>query len=93
MKKQDILILIENDIINTRLISILNDIGVDLSSYSLYIDQLIFKSIGLKKQLRTDELYEKYFELLKLGKSIHPNNVAELKQLALKIYRFLVGYV
>lgn len=92
MKRQQILTLIENEIINTKLVSSLNDIGIDLSVYSLHVDTLIFKSIGLKKDARTDNLYAKYFELLKQGKGIDPNSKSEIRRLALKIYRYLLKH-
>ncbi len=93
MEKQEIIELIEADILNMKLISGLNDLSIDLSHYSLNIEALIFKNIGIKKHLRTEELYKRYFELLKQGKTIHPTNKADIRKLALKIYRFLLNQI
>lgn len=93
MEKQEIIELIEADILNMKLISGLNDLSIDLSHYSLNIKALIFKNIGIKKHLRTEELYKRHFELLKQGKTIHPTNKADIRKLALKIYRFLLNQI
>ncbi|MGV3612332.1 MAG: hypothetical protein ACO1N0_15345 [Fluviicola sp.] len=93
MKRPQLIKLIEADIINMKLVSSLNDIGIDLSIYSLNIESLILKNMGIKKHLRTEELYKRYFELLKQGKKIHPTNKADIRKLALKIYRFLLNQI
>lgn len=93
MKKPQLIKLIEVDILNMKLVSSLNDIGIDLTIYSLNIESLILKNIGIKKHLRTEELYKRYFELLKQGKTIHPTNKADIRKLALKIYRFLLNQI
>lgn len=93
MKKPQLIKLIEADIINMKLISGMSDIGVDLSNYSLNIESIIFKNMGIKKYVRTEELYKRYFELLKQGKTIHPTNKADIRKLALKIYRFLLNQI
>lgn len=91
--KKHILTLIQNDIINTKLVSSFNDVGIDLSNYALNIDNLILKKIGIKKYARTEALYEKYYELVKKGKKINVNDKEEIEKLSVKIYRFLLRHV
>lgn len=64
-KRKQILTLIENEITNSKLIFALQNIGVDASMYLTDVSQVIFILIGIQKENRTDELYKKYFELLK----------------------------
>ncbi|MCR6641619.1 MAG: hypothetical protein NVV82_22175 [Sporocytophaga sp.] len=59
-KKKLIIALIKDDLINYRLVEGLSDMGIEASSYFLYLNRSILKLMGFKKKDRTDELYEHY---------------------------------
>lgn len=87
---KQILKLIETDIINHKLINSFNAMGIDASKYSTDMSTMIFKLMGINKALRTDELYGKYFLILKVNKKIDIDSKEEVRALAIKIYtRFL----
>ncbi len=88
-KRNQVLTLIESEITNSKLIFALQNIGVDASMYLTDVSQVIFILIGI--QNRTDELYKKYFDLLKQVQFIDLQITGEKNRLALKIYSFLLA--
>lgn len=92
MKKQ-ILTLIESDILNFKLVLTLNNIGVDASNYSTDISKVVFKLMGITKEQRTEELYRKYFDLIRQVEYLDLRNKVEKSRLSLKIYNHLLTEV
>lgn len=92
MKKQ-ILTLIESDILNFKLVITLNNIGVDASNYSTDISKVVFKLMGITKEQRTEELYRKYFDLIKQVEYLDLRNENEKSRLSLKIYNHLLAEI
>lgn len=90
-KRNQVLTLIESEITNSKLIFALQNIGVDASMYLTDVSQVIFILIGIQKENRTDELYKKYFELLKQVQFLDLQTTDEKNRLALKIYSFLLA--
>lgn len=85
--KESILTLIEDNIVNLKLVSTLEDLGIDASLYNLNSPSVVFKLIGLEFLENRDKLYKKYFDLLEQGKTIDfTSSKDELKMLALKVY-------
>ena len=90
-KRNQVLTLIESEITNSKLIFALQNIGVDASMYLTDVSQVIFILIGIQKENTTDELYKKYFELLKQVQFLDLQTTDEKNRLALKIYSFLLA--
>lgn len=90
-KRNQVLTLIESEITNSKLIFALQNIGVDASMYLTDVSQVIFILIGIQKENTTDELYKKYFELLKQVQFLDLQTTGEKNRLALKIYSFLLA--
>lgn len=92
-KRKQILALIESDIVSSKLIFTLNNIGVDANSYLTDISTVVFVQIGIRKENRTEELYKKYFDLIKQVEYLDLQVKGEESRLALKIYGFLVANI
>lgn len=87
-KKADILTLIEGDIVNAKLISIFRRLGIDADIYLTDASEVIFRMIGIRNP--TEELFESYFELLRLGDTIDfSESTKEVRGLAEKIHFLL----
>ena len=63
-KKQLILALLKNDLINARLVYGLQTMGLDAGEYLLDLGGLTMRLMGFTKTQRTDELYHTYETLL-----------------------------
>lgn len=61
-KRNLIISLIKDDLINTKLINGLIDLGLDASCYYLNLNNTIFQLMGFRLSQRTDELYKKYLD-------------------------------
>jgi hypothetical protein len=61
--KQLILSLIKDDLINTKLISGLENLGIDAGLYLLGISDAIFVLMGIDDSEKGEELFEYYLEL------------------------------
>lgn len=91
--KKDVILLIEDNIINAKLMRTLSGIGIDASPYSVNSERVIFKLIGIESEHIIDSLYGKYYKMVKKGESIDfLNSREELENQAKKIYRFLLKY-
>ncbi len=91
MKNADpILILIENDIISSKLINTFKDIGIDATLYQIDIADLVFDLLEISPKNRTASLYKKYDWLINQGKKIdfvtHKEQITEQAQ---DIYTYL----
>lgn len=93
MKKKEILTLIESDILNFKLVLTLNNIGVDANNYLTDTSKVVFVLMGITKEQRTEELYRKYFDLIKQVEYLDLRNKNEKSRLSLKIYNHLLTEV
>jgi hypothetical protein len=89
--KQLILSLIKDDLINTKLISGLENLGVDAGLYLLGISDAIFVLMDIDDSKQGEELFEYYLELRddKLNEIDLKKSYEELNVLALAIYNRL----
>ena len=62
IKKEIIIALIKDDIKNTRLVTRLNQLGLEASNYHWNICDVIFKLLGFEDTLQTEETYQYYIE-------------------------------
>ena len=58
-----ILSLIKDDLINIKLISSLQSIGLYSDRYHLHLSSTIFELMGFENNKMTDEIYDRYIEL------------------------------
>lgn len=87
-KKNDVLVLIQGDIVNAKLLNTFRELGINADMYYTDSSRVIFRMIGIKKP--TDELYENYFVLLKLGENVDcSESLREVLKLAERIFRIL----
>lgn len=90
-KKQLILSLIKDDLINSKLLRGLNKAGLDADKYCLFLSGTIFDLMGYPNTERSDEIFSEYIKLTEQSDSIDiretPNT---LDGLANEIYVFLV---
>lgn len=88
MNKEELIIsLIKDDLVNTKLIDGLQDIGLDPAIYSLNLSETIFKLIDFDDSVMTDELFANYLQFLKKVKHIDVSDYSgELDKLANEIY-------
>ncbi len=59
-KKKLIVSLIKDDLINSKLVYSLTDIGLDATCYHLLLSNTIFELMGVKENTRADRLFEFY---------------------------------
>ncbi len=90
-KRRQILTLIESELTNSKLIFTLQNIGVESSFYLTDTSQVVFALIGIRKKDRTDELYKRYFDMIKQVQYLDLQITGETSRLALKIYGFLIA--
>lgn len=90
-KRRQVLTLIENELTNSKLIFTLQHIGIEASDYLTDTSQVVFVLIGIRKENRTEELYKKYFDLIKQVQYLDLQIKGEKNRLALKIYGLLVA--
>ena len=89
--KQLILSLIKDDLINAKLISGLENLGIDAELYLLGISDSIFVLMGIDNSKNGEKLFEYYLELRdnKLNQINLKETYSELDGLASKIYNNL----
>lgn len=90
-KRRQILTLIENELTNSKLIFTLQNIGIEAGGYFTDTSDVVFVLIGIRKENRTEELYKKYFDLIKQVQYLDLQIKGEKSRLALKIYGLLVA--
>jgi hypothetical protein len=90
-KKNLILSLIKDDLINSKLLRGLNKAGLDADHYCLFLSGTIFDLMGFVNSEKSDEIFSEYIKLTKGSDTIDiketPNT---LDGLANEIYVFLV---
>lgn len=90
--KESVLILIEDNVVNLKLISTLEDLGIDASLYNLNSPSVVFELLELEFFENRDYLYKKYFDLLEKGKSIDfITSKVELRLFVLNVYDELLN--
>ena len=85
--------LIESDIVSSKLILTLQQIGIDATDYLIDTSTVVFIQMGIRKENRTEELYKKYFDLIRQVQYLDLQVKGEKSRLASKIYGFLVGNI
>lgn len=89
-RKELIISLIQDDLVNSKLIGGLNNLGIEASAYYLNLTHTIFKLIGFKKRQLTEEVYDAYFSWIG---GVHTLDIALkatlFKELAEEIYEKL----
>jgi hypothetical protein len=87
-RKALIILLIRDDLINSKLVYGLGDIGLNADEYLLHLSDTVFKLMGLDS---TDQLTEHYLELTQRIKDIDIfDHAGTLEHLATDIYRKLL---
>lgn len=90
--KQLILGLLRSDLINSKLIYSLGDLGINAEDYLLNISEIVFELMGIEDENQIEELTFQYTELMQKAKKI---NISELnnssQKLANEIYCKLLG--
>lgn len=89
-KRQLILSLIKDDLINTKLVNALIAIGIDASDYNLHLSETIFELMEFEESIENDPIVEHYFVLTALSGNIDfVKEPKKLTKLAEQIYRYL----
>lgn len=68
--RENVMLLIEDAIINAKLINTLDSIGIDASLYSTSSVTIIYNLLGLDSKIPKDDFYALFFGLLKEGEAI-----------------------
>lgn len=68
--RENIILLIEDSIVNTKLINSLDSIGIDASIYVTSSVSIIFNLLNLEPKISKDDFYKLFFELIKNGEEI-----------------------
>lgn len=89
--REQILTLIESEIVSSKLIFTLNGINIDASDYFTGTSRVVFEMMGIKGEEDIEELYGKYFDMLKQVKYIDVHVKKDRKRLALKCYELLIA--
>ena len=88
--KKLVLSLIKDDLINSKLVYSLNEIGLNADNYFLHLSDTIFNLLGYEDNKETEEIFKRYLQLSKhamfvdLSQSDKP-----MDDLALQIYNEL----
>jgi hypothetical protein len=92
MRKKEMAIrLIRDDLINSKLVYSLGDIGLNADNYLLHLSGMVFELMGFDDNEQTDELTEQYIEMTKCIKAIDADEMhCELEQLAQEVYAELL---
>jgi hypothetical protein len=91
-KKELILSLIKDDLINTKLVHGLNETGLNAEHYYLHLGETIFKLMGFKDNEVTEEVFRYYMQTTKKAKYLDISvSHKPMEEFALQIYRELEG--
>ena len=90
-KKEFILRLIKNNLINTKLVNGLNELGLDAGYYHLSLSDIVVELMNIKIN---DEEFEQYLDLYEEVQEIDITQEPELlDDLAVRIYNHLNRYI
>ena len=88
--KKLIISLIQDDLVNSKLVLGLNELGVNASDYFLNLSDTIFKLMKFSDSKAEEEIYEHYLKLTKKAKHIDiTESRNNLNSLAHEIYKEL----
>jgi len=87
-KKNLILALIKDDLINQKLINNFHDIGIDATDYHLHLGSTIFRLMGIPLPA-DDTKYDEYMEFVELAKHFPIQGGRHFSSYALDIYTYL----
>lgn len=88
--KNKVLLLIEDSIVNAKLVNSLQGIGIDASLYNLNCPAVVFDLLGLDSEERRDDLYGLFFDLIREGEAIDfSDSREELRIFAEKVFDLL----
>ncbi len=91
--EQLIISLIKDDLINSKLVNGLNQLGLSAGDYHLNLSGTIFSLMGIVGAANNDKLLDYYINLTSASQHIDLSNIAErgaaLENLAYSIYREL----
>lgn len=83
--KQSILALIEEDIMNFKLIVSFGEMGIEANRYDSNVSPVVRHLLG-HEHIDEDKWYDAYFEIVRLGKSSSIlENRSEIKELSQKV--------
>lgn len=68
--RENVMLLIEDSIVNAKLINTLDSIGIDASLYSTSSVTIIYNLLGLDAKISKDDFYALFFCLVKGGEAI-----------------------
>jgi len=68
--RENLMLLIEDSIVNAKLINTLETIGIDASLYSTNSVTIIYNLLGLDAKISKDDFYALFFGLIKEGEAI-----------------------
>lgn len=91
--KNEILLLIQCDLINSKMINSFNRLGIDASIYRVNIAPVILQLLGVKEEQRTEALYERYFLLLKNREKQVFTSKNGLRNAVLRVYKGLLKII
>lgn len=88
-----ILILIKDDLINTKLVEGLGSLGLESANYYLYVSDVIFELMGFDDCKRCEAIYEQYLKQLEKSKDLNIKNKDQaFEKLAKEIYHELLNF-
>jgi hypothetical protein len=88
--KQLIISLIKDDLINSKLVTGLNEMGLNANPYFLHLGETVFNLMGIEETEETEYLFERYIELSKTAMYADISQSHDsLDNLALQIYNEL----
>jgi hypothetical protein len=82
--------LIKDELINTKLILGLNELGLDAGLYQLHLSQTILNLIGIKIGDSEFEKFDLYFDEVN---KINIEDTKKLNKLTDKIYTYLIEFI
>lgn len=90
-KKELVLTLIKDDLVNSKLVSGLSKLGLNANNYHLHSSEKVFELMGFAKDNdRNARVYSGYVELIKKVDDIDiSDNIAGLNSLVDEIYCYL----
>jgi hypothetical protein len=92
-KRESLMLLIEDSIVNAKLINSLEALGIDASLYSSSSVAIIYNLLYLESELSRDDFYYMYFDLIKEGEGIDfANTRVQLRRFAECIVLKLMEY-
>lgn len=90
-EKELLIRLIKDDLVNYKLVSALNDLGLNAGGYFLDLSDTIFNLMHFPNNKKGDSVYEHYLKLTQQVKHINIiNSPDQLQQLAHQIYAELM---